>query len=114
MRRLVFPSSSLAGAAVILSALPALASAQAPASGQGPATRPLQPNEQWVQLFNGKDLTNWVEVGKEKWVIEDGVIHGQGVSNAYGYLRTEKKYKDFWLSIRLKCEADGNRGVYIH
>jgi hypothetical protein len=91
----------------------ALACATA-ASAQTPRNRPLLPNEQWVQLFNGKDLTNWVEVGKEKWTVEDGTIHGQGISNAYGYLRTEKKYKDFWLSIRFKCEADGNSGVYIH
>ena len=83
-------------------------------NAQAPPKRPAFPGEQWVQLFNGKDLTNWVEVGKEKWTIEDGVIHGQGVTNAYGYLRTEKKYKDFWLSIRFKCEADGNSGVYIH
>ena len=108
MRRLAFPPSSLACVAMILCALPA------PGSAQTPSTRTLQPNEQWVQLFNGKDLTNWVEVGKEKWVVEDGVIHGQGVSSAYGYLRTEKKYKDFWLSLRFRCEADGNSGVYFH
>jgi hypothetical protein len=108
MGRLAFPASSLACAAIIVCALPA------PASAQTPATRTLQPNEQWVQLFSGKDLTNWVEVGKEKWVIEDGAIHGQGVSSAYGYLRTEKKYKDFWLSLRFRCEADGNSGVYFH
>src|ERR1041384_4479380 len=81
---------------------------------QVPTNRPLYPGEQWVRLFNGKDLTNWVEVGKEKWTVEDGTIHGQGVTNAYGYLRTEKKYKDLWLSIRFKCEAYGNSGVYIH
>ena len=83
-------------------------------AGAQPQKRPPLPNEQWVQLFNGKDLTNWVEVGKEKWTVEDGTIHGQGVTNAYGYLRTEKKYKDFWLSLRFKCEADGNSGVYFH
>ena len=32
------------------------------------------PGEDWVQLFNGKDLTGWVEVGKEKWEVQDGVI----------------------------------------
>ena len=84
------------------------------ALAQAQSKRPALPGEQWVQLFNGKDLTNWVEVGKEKWTVEDGTIHGQGVTNAYGYLRTEKRYKDFWLSIRFKCEADGNSGVYIH
>ena len=40
---------------------------------QVPRNRPLYPGEQWVQLFNGKDLTNWVQVGKERWTIEDGV-----------------------------------------
>ncbi len=48
------------------------------------------------------------------WTVEDGTIHGQGVTKEYGYLRTEKKYKDFWLSIRFKCEDDGNSGVYFH
>jgi hypothetical protein len=81
---------------------------------QVPTNRPLHPGEQWVRLFNGKDLTNWVEVGKEKWTVEDGTIHGQGVTSAYGYLRTEKKYKDFWFSVRFKCEADGNSGIYFH
>ena len=83
-------------------------------TAQVPTNRPLYPGEQWVRLFNGKDLTNWVEVGKEKWTVEDGTIHGQGVTSAYGYLRTEKKYKDFWFSMRFKCEADGNSGLYFH
>ena len=82
-------------------------------SAQVPRNRQLYPGEQWVQLFNGKDLTNWVQVGKERWTIEDGVIHGQGVTDQYGYLRTEKMYRDFWFSIRFKCEADGNSGVYF-
>jgi len=81
---------------------------------QVPKNRAPYPNEQWVRLFNGKDLTNWVPVGHEKWTVEDGTIHGQGVTKEYGYLRTEKPYKDFWLSIRFKCEADGNSGVYFH
>ena len=84
------------------------------ASAQVPKNRAPYSNEQWVRLFNGKDLTGWVPVGHEKWTVEDGTIHGQGVTKAYGYLETEKKYKDFWLSIRFKCEDDGNSGVYFH
>ena len=77
--------------------------------------RPRQPGESWEQLFNGKDLTNWVNVGQEKWeVTADGEIHGEGVTSEYGYLRTEKKYKDFHMFIRFKCLADGNSGVYFH
>jgi hypothetical protein len=68
----------------------------------------------WVSLFNGKDLTGWVPVGKEKWTVEEGAIHGQGITKEYGYLRTEKKYVDFHMSLRFKCEADGNSGVFFH
>jgi hypothetical protein len=71
------------------------------------------PRTDWVSLFNGKDLTNWVKVGNEKWEVADGAIHGQGITKEYGYLRTEKKYQDFHLSIRFKCEADGNSGVFF-
>lgn len=78
------------------------------------APRAPLPGEQWVSLFNGKDLSGWVNVGNEKWVVEDGTIHGQGISKEYGYLRTEKKYKDFHLFLRFKCEADGNSGVFFH
>jgi len=82
--------------------------------GQTPKGREPLPNEQWVSLFNGKDLTGWVPVGKEKWTVEEGAIHGQGVTKEYGYLQTEKDYRDFWLSLRFKCAADGNSGVFFH
>ncbi len=91
-----------------------LAAAAALVLAQVPRNRAPYPNEQWVRAFNGKDLTGWVPVGHEKWTVEDGTIHGQGVTKEYGYLRTEKKYKDFWLSIRFKCEDDGNSGLYFH
>ena len=67
-----------------------------------------------MSLFNGKDLTGWNKVGAENWTVEDGTIHGQGVTKQYGYLMTEKDYKDFWLSLRFKCEDDGNSGIYFH
>jgi hypothetical protein len=68
----------------------------------------------WVSLFNGKDLSGWVKVGNEKWDVEEGTIHGQGITKEYGYLKTEKNYKDFELFLRFKCEADGNSGVFFH
>ncbi len=72
------------------------------------------PGEDWVQLFNGKDLTGWVEVGKEKWEVQEGVINGRAVSKEYGYLKTAKSYKDFQLSLKFKCVGDGNSGVFFH
>jgi hypothetical protein len=68
---------------------------------------------EWISLFNGKDLSGWIQIGKEKWVVQDGTIYGEGVTDQYGYLMTQKDYKDFDLSLRFKCEADGNSGVYL-
>ena len=76
--------------------------------------RQAPPDTGWVSLFNGTDLTGWVKVGEEKWEVEDGTIHSSGITKEYGYLRTEKKYVDFHLSLRFKCEADGNSGVFFH
>jgi hypothetical protein len=73
------------------------------------------PGEDWVQLFNGKDLSGWTPVGAESWTVEeDGVLHGKGLTKAYGYLETDKDYKDFQLSLRFKCVGDGNSGVFFH
>lgn len=72
------------------------------------------PGEDWVSLFNGKDLTGWTKIGHESWTVENGVIHGKGLTPAYGYLETNKDYKDFQLSLRFKCVGDGNSGVFFH
>ncbi len=68
----------------------------------------------WQNLFNGKDLAGWNKIGKESWTVVDGEIYGEGITKEYGYLATEKKYTDFHLSLRFKCEASGNSGVYFH
>jgi hypothetical protein len=78
------------------------------------SARPKLPGEDWVSLFNGKDLTGWTNVGNQKWVVEDGTIHGLAVTKDYGYLRTEKNYKDFQLALQFKCEGEGNSGVFFH
>lgn len=84
------------------------------AFGQRPqGTKP--PGEDWVQLYNGKDLSGWNNVGNEQWVVQPGgVLHGKAVTKGYGYLETQKTYKDFTLSLRFKCEGTGNSGVYFH
>ena len=76
--------------------------------------RPRVLGGEWESLFNGTDLSGWKKVGQEKWEIVDGAIFGQGITEEYGYLVTEKSFRDFHLSLRFKCEADGNSGVYLH
>jgi 3-keto-disaccharide hydrolase len=67
----------------------------------------------WVALFNGKDLTGWKKNGDEKWVVEQGTILCESTANKYGYLTTEKTYKDFTLRLKFKGEAAGNSGVFL-
>jgi hypothetical protein len=68
----------------------------------------------WVSLFNGKDLTGWKNNGQEKWVVENGTIYCESTANKYGYLTTEKTYKDFDLRLKFRGEAEGNSGVFLH
>jgi hypothetical protein len=67
----------------------------------------------WVLLFNGKDLTGWKNDGEEKWVVEQGTILCESVANKYGYLTTEKTYRDFNLRLKFKGQAAGNSGVFL-
>jgi hypothetical protein len=76
--------------------------------------KPKPPGEDWMSLFNGTDLSGWVKIGNEEWTVEDGLIHGKAITRQYGYLQTEKSYKDFQLSVKFKCVGDGNSGVFYH
>lgn len=66
------------------------------------------------KIFNGKDLDGWTVHGTEKWYVEDGIlICESGPDKGYGYLSTNKPYKDFILTLKFKQEANGNSGVFI-
>ena len=67
----------------------------------------------FVPLFNGKDLTGWHNNGHEKWIVENGTILCESTANKYGYLTTEKNYKNFELRLKFKGEAPGNSGVFL-
>jgi 3-keto-disaccharide hydrolase len=73
-----------------------------------------QPDTGWIPLFNGKDLTGWKNNGEEKWIAEQGTILCESTANKYGYLATEKTYRDFDLRLKFKGEASGNSGVFFH
>jgi hypothetical protein len=65
-------------------------------------------------LFNGKDLNGWKVHGTEKWYVEGGeLICESGPDKEYGYLATEKTFKDFELDVDFKQEANGNSGVFF-
>jgi len=68
-----------------------------------------------IDLFNGKDLTGWVIHGTEKWYVNDAgeLVCESGPDAEYGYLATERAFKDMDLTLEFKQEADGNSGVFF-
>jgi hypothetical protein len=72
------------------------------------------PNKKYVRLFNGRDLTGWTIHGTEKWYIRHGrLICENGPDKEYGYLSTNKNYKNFILTLQFKQVKNGNSGVFI-
>lgn len=61
-------------------------------------------------LFNGKDFAGWTTPGNiKKWTYEDdGTVRMEGAGN---YLRSEKLYGNFTLSLEFKMKKGGNSGL---
>lgn len=65
-------------------------------------------------LFNGKDLTGWVDVNTspETWSVRDGLLICKGLP--IGVMRSEKQYENFILHIEWRhMESGGNSGVFV-
>ncbi|MEO8354100.1 MAG: DUF1080 domain-containing protein [Chthoniobacteraceae bacterium] len=72
-------------------------------------------DEDLKPLFNGKDLTGWVNVNcaPDTWsVLEDGTIHCTGQPT--GALRTNRQYENFILELDWRhLKSGGNAGIFI-
>ena len=65
-------------------------------------------------LFNGQDLTGWVDVNTspETWKVKDEILICSG--NPIGVMRSDRQYENFIMEIEWKhMEAGGNSGVFI-
>ena len=64
-------------------------------------------------LFNGKDLTGWVQRGgTAKYTVENGEVVGTSVENSpNSFLCTEKTYGDFVFEYEFKVDPLLNSGV---
>jgi hypothetical protein len=82
-----------------------------------------------MQLFNGKDLSGWTTWLKESqredprkvFSVQDGMLHISG--DGYGYLATDKEYRDYHLVTEFKWgdkvwpprdKAARDSGVLVH
>jgi len=64
-------------------------------------------------LFNGKDLSGWVNVNtaEDTWKVRDGLLICSG--HPIGVMRSEKQYENFVLHIEwMHMEPGGNSGVF--
>jgi hypothetical protein len=79
----------------------------------------LKSDEDWTYLFDGKSFDGWHtylrDTISDQWKIEDGVMFympdpdkAQGMNN----LVTDKKYKNYVLSLEWKISVDGNSGIF--
>lgn len=86
----------------LLSALVLAASAEA------------EPAVGWLDLFNGRDLSGWIDVNTspETWKVRDGLLICSG--QPIGVMRSEKQYENFLLHIEWRhMEPGGNSGVFL-
>ena len=71
------------------------------------------PVPEFRDLFNGKDLTGWVNVNTDDdtWSVRDGVLVCSG--HPIGVMRSDRQYENFILHIEWKhTEPGGNSGVF--
>jgi len=71
--------------------------------------------EGWVELFNGKDLTGWVQRnGTATYRVEDAMIIGKTTEGSpNSFLCTEKEFTDFELTFEVNGDPGLNSGVQI-
>ncbi len=85
-----------------------------------PAKTPKNQKAATVQLFNGKDLSNWAFKLRDPAVdpakvftVQNGVIHITG--DPFGYMRTRNEYSDYNLHVEWRYpEVASNSGVFVH
>jgi hypothetical protein len=78
------------------------------------------PKKEIVQIFNGKDLNNWVFMLKDPAVdpakvftVSNGLIHITG--NPFGYMRTKEAYSEYKLHAEWRWPLEAtNSGIFIH
>jgi len=64
-----------------------------------------------VSLFDGRSLTGWHPEGQAKWRVEGGVLVADASGD--GWLRSDKVYSSFALSLEYRNSPKGNSGVFL-
>jgi hypothetical protein len=86
---------------------------------QGQADSAVRPTQGVIKLFNGKDLaglSTWLRASgredpKKVFTAGDGVLHISG--EGYGYVATDKAYRDYHLTVEYKWGKRTDGGKYV-
>ena len=79
-----------------------------------PATTPQRKPGKPIDLFNGKDTSNWLCQDPHRpmgWSVKDGILMNEGkeANNIY----TRQKFNDFKLDVEFNVDPESNSGVYL-
>jgi hypothetical protein len=64
----------------------------------------------WTQLFDGKTLNGFSQVGESTWKVEDGAIVGSGKN---GHLVTANSYKNHMIYAEFWTDEKANSGIFV-
>ncbi|AWB66060.1 hypothetical protein C2869_06230 [Saccharobesus litoralis] len=67
--------------------------------------------KQPIQLFNGKDLSNWTIESNGQFSVENGVIK---LNRGTGWLRSNDTFSDYVLTMEFRfLEKEANSGIFV-
>ena len=71
-------------------------------------------SQQWINLFNGKNLNGWHALPGGTWQVSNGIIAGKSsaTESTHGILLSDSVFSDFEIEISYKA-VKGNSGLYF-
>jgi hypothetical protein len=76
----------------------------------------------WVQLFDGKSMDGFTQVGTANWRVEDGALvadkstappRPDGQPGGGGHLVTKNSYKDHMIYAEFWADEPANSGIFV-
>jgi len=79
-----------------------------------PATPPKRTPGKPIDLFNGKDVSNWLCQDPRHamgWFVKGGILMNEGKTACNIY--SKQKFEDFTLHVEFNVDPESNSGVYL-